>query len=330
MDEDEDEDEDVKPTLKRSRGGAAGGARSRGGAENGRPVTKLTGGDKEQRKEARMVRNRSELLSSLFCCGGIPTRNAAGEPPLTSLSAADAAQASRDRKKEHTQLLEQRVTELEAQLESSSSSYPLSFPTSSRSNRSASIDSTCPTPQLVALEDENESLRSQLHFEQLETARLRSRLEGLEDKFARLEQFMSTPLAAAPLPSPSLLLPSDPSPSFEPTFTFAPQEETPGGSVERPATTTDSTTTDSSRLVAREVYLSLQRKLSHSSTPSLSPLSSPTPLTLLPLLRSLPTSTWTSLRSRTSGATGRTASRRMERKRMRPWSSSTLAFTIRP
>ncbi|GAA5944143.1 hypothetical protein JCM1841_000929 [Sporobolomyces salmonicolor] len=282
---DDEDDEPTKPRGKRTRpaGGAAspkaGGAAAAAGTGAGAKA--LTDKEKEARRQARMVRNRN------------------------------AAQASRDRKKEHTAFLERRVAELEAQLRQSGP-HPLaaSFTAASsassskppRSQRSTSVTSSAGSSssgRVADLEDENECLRSQLHLEQMETARLRSRLDSLEDKFARLSHLMTPePSFASPFSSST----STPLSHSEPTFAFdtpdlkpLPQPEEKAYVEERnrqqlaarqtSATTLvtptqtpleTSTMTDSSRLVAREVDLSLQRKLA-SSVSSLDLASTPPP-----------------------------------------------------
>ncbi|GAA5837493.1 hypothetical protein JCM5353_001738 [Sporobolomyces roseus] len=101
-----------------------------------------------------------------------------------------AAQASRDRKKNHTDFLESRISELEQQLaastSSSSSSFPLPTPPTTRLDQ-------LPLPPLVdsevtQLREENASLRTQLELEKMESKGLQLRLASLEGKFGRLEQ----------------------------------------------------------------------------------------------------------------------------------------------
>ena len=153
---------------------------------------------------------------------------------------------------------------------------------------------------MADLEDENDLLRTQLHLEQVESARLRTQLDSLEDKFAHLSSTSGTS--------------TPPFPSFEPTFAFdttdikpLPQPEELAfveernrqkryGTRQATTETTNVTQTpllssedqklalssssmnmDSSRLVAREVDFSLPRKLFHSR------LRSHRPLLLLPL-----------------------------------------------
>lgn len=155
-----------------------------------------------------------------------------------------AAQASRDRKKEMSQQLEIRVAELEAQLAlaNSSSSTPSLLP--------SLVPSFEPTPSTSALEEENQTLRLQLQLEQLQSAQLKSRLGSLEDKFARLEAFLSS----------------------TPSTTTTPNE----------VNLVSQSTMDNSRLIASEA--SQQRKLSLLSTTTRShPLSSLSHLrTMLP------------------------------------------------
>ncbi|KAM0790149.1 hypothetical protein ACM66B_005470 [Microbotryomycetes sp. NB124-2] len=169
--------------------------------------TAPTVNEKEARKQARMIRNRN------------------------------AAQASRDRKKEHTAWLEARVAQLEAQLNLPPSMSPAAAaapsPAAQSSSRHSSghaasyhrdvseapsltpaaepvvVSDPADALRITELEDENETLRTRLQAEQDETTRLRKRLEALEDKFVRLEHFMSAPLStSAPDPTASLPSPS--------------------------------------------------------------------------------------------------------------------------
>jgi len=129
-----------------------------------------------------------------------------------------------------------------------------------------------------ALAHENSMLRAQLMQKQEETLRLQSRLESLELNLARLNQVMS-PLPLAPRsiagsPPPSSMVAS---PSFEPTFSFdnLPPLPPPSPIQLQPVAVplavpiapvgvegASLTKGESSRLVAREVVHSLQRKLS--------------------------------------------------------------------
>jgi hypothetical protein len=364
--EDQDVDDEPKPRSKRARASNASSnasSSSRGGAAHiAKGSTSATGGsssaqgpvsanDKEQRKQARMIRNRSEFDSNLSSCRRAHPRRTPRSSRTGPRFRADAAQASRDRKKEHTQYLETRVAQLEAQLGlAPTSSAPVapspsnsgSGPRSHRSNSISSLASnnTTSTPRVTELEEENEVLRTQLHSEQMETARLRGRLESLEDKFNRFEQFMAAPLStAAPdplatLPSPTSFAPASTTPApFEPTFAFDTVKTEDHGDEDLPllpihhhASAVESgasspTSSNSSRLVAREVEISLPRKLLAASSPTtkttLSRNWSRRPsrrLLLLPLAHS----TWTTLPSPTRGAIGRVASR----SRRSRWSSA--------
>ncbi|KAL8281149.1 hypothetical protein RQP46_006507 [Phenoliferia psychrophenolica] len=203
---DEDQEDDLldsAPRSKRAKASASGSAAPKAGSRS-------LDQEKEHRRTARMVRNRN------------------------------AAQASRDRKKDHTNFLENRVAELEALVKSAAagSSAPSVISPAATSNararaRPAPRAPVTPVPavvtelpNLVELEDENDTLRAQLHHEQQESLRLRLRLESLEDKFARLEEFMTAPLSPLYSPPSSLAaIPSDPSLHLaqsptEPTFAF--------------------------------------------------------------------------------------------------------------
>lgn len=227
----------------------------------------------------------------------------------SQLDDPDAAQASRDRKKEHTAFLERRVAQLEQLLQQAGRPAPaavapipfLGSPTtgplpplpgsrlrasSVSSNTSSSEDSG----RVADLEDENESLRAQLAAEQGEKARLLTRLELVEEKLARLTTPDAGPISFSPFSGTST-----PLPAYEPTFAFntadikplpQPEERAFVEQRERERRRASQTSFDviaplgpplpgfdsehstgpkegsgSSRLVAREVDLSLQRKL---------------------------------------------------------------------
>ncbi|GAA6037375.1 hypothetical protein JCM8097_008537 [Rhodosporidiobolus ruineniae] len=219
-DDDMDDDLDDPPHLpatrsKRSRpssgGGGGVGAPPQGSPKqpsSAQPGKALTEKEKEARRVARMIRNRN------------------------------AAQASRDRKKEHTAFLERRVAELESQLRaqavhplatSSSSAAGSSSSSSSRTARStreasivSSTESASSSSRIADLEDENDGLRSQLHLEQAEKADLRARLAAVEDKLASLSSLIHPSAALAGLSSPPLFATtSTPLPRYvEPTFAF--------------------------------------------------------------------------------------------------------------
>ncbi|GAA5977661.1 hypothetical protein JCM10908_005050 [Rhodotorula pacifica] len=171
------------------------------------PLSKnATEKEKEARRMARMIRNRN------------------------------AAQASRDRKKEHTAFLERRVAQLEALLRQAGQAAPAALQpvysaaspavaagalpplpasrlraTSVSSNTSSSEDAS----RLADLEDENESLRAQLQIEQTEKAQLLIRLELVEEKLARLTTPDAGPISFSPFSGTST-----PLPAYEPTFAF--------------------------------------------------------------------------------------------------------------
>ncbi|GAA6017557.1 hypothetical protein JCM10207_001206 [Rhodosporidiobolus poonsookiae] len=309
-----DDDDEPKGRGKRSRPHPGAQVNAGSPKQQQQPVKALTEKEKEQRRIARMIRNRN------------------------------AAQASRDRKKEHTAYLERRVADLEAQLRaqgggsapSRSTASSLSAQSTSasasklaRSHREASVTSSVGSSEhgssqgrIADLEDENEALRSQLHLEQAESAQLRTRLDALEHKLVQLSAHVH-PGGGDSATGPSPFFTSSgtstpPFPAFQPTFAFdtpnlspLPQPEERAyleererertrhrisaassalelhlGSSSSSASSSASTsstspppsqnpdsnqhptmtskTTDSSRLVAREVESSLQRKLSPS------------------------------------------------------------------
>ncbi|GAA6035866.1 hypothetical protein NBRC10512_007328 [Rhodotorula toruloides] len=134
-----------------------------------------TAAEKHARKQARMERNRI------------------------------AAQVSRDRKKQHTDFLEARVAELEAQLASQSPSTSLT-PTPSRVNLPLAALPARPTatdPLVAQLRKENESLKTQLALEQLQSQSLQIRLSSLETKFGRLERLLSQAATTRGRPFPA-------------------------------------------------------------------------------------------------------------------------------
>ncbi|GAA5941280.1 hypothetical protein JCM3775_001530 [Rhodotorula graminis] len=110
-----------------------------------------------------------------------------------------AAQVSRDKKRQEAELLAKRVAELEAQLvvDSPASSASPSFalpptPASFTAALPAATTTTTTRDALVErLQDENESLKTQLALEQLQSQSLQIRLSSLEAKFGRLEQLLS-------------------------------------------------------------------------------------------------------------------------------------------
>jgi len=203
-----------------------------------------------------------------------------------------AAQVSRDKKRQEAELLAKRVAELEAQLvvdspstapstSSASPSFALPPTPASFTTTTLPTTSTSTGDALVErLQDENESLKTQLALEQLQSQSLQIRLSSLEAKFGRLEQLLSH---------------ANSDDGHEQVKHEQVQHEQDGalGSTAPAAQVLGSTETDSSRLVAREDDISLPRKLSH---PSFLPLP-PTPSMSRP---SLPARTSASAFSSTS------------------------------
>ncbi|GAA6053431.1 hypothetical protein JCM3770_005163 [Rhodotorula araucariae] len=128
-----------------------------------------------------------------------------------------AAQVSRDKKKQQAEFLEARIAELEAQVGASGGS-----PSSSAASFTPGLTPTpatytvpLPAPAGTArdalvehLQQENESLRTELALEKLQSQSLQIRLGTLEAKFGRLEQLlaptgsMMTTATVAPTLSP--------------------------------------------------------------------------------------------------------------------------------
>ncbi|BGP12494.1 hypothetical protein JCM10213v2_000411 [Rhodosporidiobolus nylandii] len=186
-----------------------------------------------------------------------PARSTAAEKAARKTARMErnriAAQASRDRKKQHSELLEARVAELEAQLAvaNSSSSAPAPPPFSTQlalpSPPTLALD-----PAVEQLKEENEALKTQLALEKLQSQALQIRLSSLEAKFGRLEQLLSS---------------ASPSGGQAAATTAHTKVVEPEQNLEQvKAAKSMDADTDSSRLVAREVELSLQRKLSHPSS----------------------------------------------------------------
>ncbi|PRQ71852.1 hypothetical protein AAT19DRAFT_9967 [Rhodotorula toruloides] len=297
-----DDDEPKSRASKRSRaaaqlagGGLGGSPKQGGGGQGGVPPKALTEKEKEARRVARMIRNRN------------------------------AAQASRDRKKEHILWLERRVGELEqlvrqSGIKVSAGHSPFfaggsvapspaqtrlpAIPRNQRETSVASESSSSGSGRLADLEEENDSLRSQLHLEQVEKQELLARLEEVEEQLARVSQAPDATLASSFSPFSSSLVPL---PYTEPTFAFDTQNLSPLPQPEelafveerdrqrqrqlasRRASSTPESSSDgtgktegakqpldgSSRLVAREDDISLQRKLPKSLSPPPLPLLSP-------------------------------------------------------
>lgn len=167
--------------------------------------------DKDSRKVARMIRNRSkkELLSF--------TALISSNLFFPFLFTLDAAQASRDRKKQHTDFLERRVNELESQLASTSSPANFSIGSIAKGSRSTkSLDKD------TILSEENYQLKSQLEIERKESSLLRRRLDSLETTFMRLENKIISPdslVPSLPITFSSLSTPTTTT-SFQPIFSF--------------------------------------------------------------------------------------------------------------
>ncbi|EMS22957.1 Basic-leucine zipper (bZIP) transcription factor [Rhodotorula toruloides NP11] len=217
-----DDDEPKSRASKRSRaaaqlagGGLGGSPKQGGGAQGGVPPKALTEKEKEARRVARMIRNRN------------------------------AAQASRDRKKEHILWLERRVGELEQLVRQSgikvsaghspffaggsvaASPAQNRLPAIPRNQRETSVvseSSSSGSGRVADLEEENDSLRSQLHLEQSEKQELRARLEEVEEQLARVSQAPDATLAPSFSPFSNSLVPL---PYTEPTFAFDTQNLSP-------------------------------------------------------------------------------------------------------
>ncbi|KAL7336384.1 hypothetical protein BJY59DRAFT_707191, partial [Rhodotorula toruloides] len=300
------------------------------------PPKALTEKEKEARRVARMIRNRN------------------------------AAQASRDRKKEHILWLERRVGELEQLVRQSgikvsaghspffaggsvaASPAQNRLPAIPRNQRETSVvseSSSSGSGRVADLEEENDSLRSQLHLEQSEKQELRARLEEVEEQLARVSQAPDATLAPSFSPFSNSLVPL---PYTEPTFAFdtqnlsplpQPQElafveardrqrqlasrrmsATPESGSDGTGKTegAEQTSDGSSRLVAREDDISLQRKLPKSLSPPPLPLPSRSlPRLLLPTRLRSPRPPRRRLRGR------RCSSSTSRRPRLRPNPTST-------
>ncbi|GAA5975850.1 hypothetical protein JCM21900_001491 [Sporobolomyces salmonicolor] len=153
-----------------------------------------------------------------------------------------AAQASRDRKRQQNEFLEARVAELEAQLQAAHRHVSPSLSTPFDAPLSLFSPSTSPgDPQQVAqLQEENETLKTQLALEKLQSQSLQIRLSALETKFGRLEQLLVKAAGGAE------------------GAKVEPKEQHPMEQEQEKETEQEDK--DNSRLVAREVESSLQRK----------------------------------------------------------------------
>lgn len=245
-DEEDSEEEESKPTFSKRKN-------SKASTSSNSAVNDMSSFDKDQRKLARMIRNRSKfyfihsyiyiyIFMIILSRFRLLFRNL-----LTSCHCynfilyLDAAQASRDRKKEYTQTLELRVAELESQLLPSSNNNNSSTNNNSNSQQINNNPPTQPTRQRQQkrsrsssntseslplfnlngslLEEQNETLRSQLYSEQMESARLRLKLESLEFKFNKMEELIPNNPVILPLHFSSF--PSTTELAFQPIFSFA-------------------------------------------------------------------------------------------------------------
>ncbi|GAA5837366.1 hypothetical protein JCM9279_005664 [Rhodotorula babjevae] len=176
-----------------------------------------------------------------------------------------AAQVSRDKKRQEAELLAKRVAELEAQLVDSPATAPSTSSLSASpsfalppipASFTTALSTATATPRdalVERLQDENESLKTQLALEQLQSQSLQIRLSSLEAKFGRLEQLLSHA--------------SDNVHEEQAQHGQVQQHEQEGAldSTAPAAQVLGSMETDSSRLVAREDDFSLPRKLSRPS-----------------------------------------------------------------
>ncbi|POY75344.1 hypothetical protein BMF94_1572 [Rhodotorula taiwanensis] len=154
-----------------------------------------------------------------------------------------AAQVSRDKKKQQQELLEARIHQLEDEL-----AHRDGTPAPRAPIELAPVPVPPPTQdphEVDQLKEENETLKTQLALEKLHSQSLQIRLAALETKFSRLEQLLDKSTLLAHRPSVAGGVATHPERQPE-TKTHQDTEEDQ----------------DSSRLVAREVDSSLQRKLS--------------------------------------------------------------------
>lgn len=154
---------------------------------------------KTARKVARMERNRRMLARS------------AKLSRLTDTVTAEAAQVSRDRKKEYVETLEARIRELEEQLVAQSSEgseapvkspEPLDYSASSPSPRPVFTLST-EADDVTCLKQENSDLRAALAKEQSDRLALWQRFDSLESKFEAFFTTQRTPNQSSSSPAPS-------------------------------------------------------------------------------------------------------------------------------
>lgn len=160
--------------------------------------------------------------------------------------------------------LETRIHELEVQLEEARSNSLSRRVPFGESPPAGNGDSG---PRVVLLEQENESLRSQLQLEQLQSASLKVRLGALESKFSLFEELLrgDTPSNvtgnARSATSPTLVDVSSPLPALSATVPLTGRDQLGQMTEVGDLLNAQPEEQNNSRLVAREVE-SLPRKLS--------------------------------------------------------------------
>ncbi|BGP36462.1 hypothetical protein JCM10450v2_000362 [Rhodotorula kratochvilovae] len=144
-----------------------------------------------------------------------------------------AAQVSRDKKKQQAEFLEARIAELEAQVGgngSSPSSSTASFtpglpPTPASYTLALPALAAAPDALVERLQQENESLRTELALEKLQSQSLQIRLSALESKFGRLEQLLTSAGSTTTTAAPPMVKQED---ALEPTTTMLSPRSTRG------------------------------------------------------------------------------------------------------
>ncbi|BGP44543.1 hypothetical protein JCM10450v2_000357 [Rhodotorula kratochvilovae] len=137
-----------------------------------------------------------------------------------------AAQVSRDKKKQQAEFLEARIAELEAQVGGNGSSPSSSTASFTPGLPLTPASYTLALPALAAapgalverLQQENESLRTELALEKLQSQSLQIRLSALESKFGRLEQLLTSAGSTTTTAAPPMVKQED---ALEPTMTTA-------------------------------------------------------------------------------------------------------------
>ncbi|BGP36457.1 hypothetical protein JCM10449v2_000358 [Rhodotorula kratochvilovae] len=142
-----------------------------------------------------------------------------------------AAQVSRDKKKQQAEFLEARIAELEAQVGGNGSSPSSSTASFTPGLPLTPASYTLALPALAAapgalverLQQENESLRTELALEKLQSQSLQIRLSALESKFGRLEQLLTSAGSTTTTAAPPMVKQED---ALEPTMTTVGSTET--------------------------------------------------------------------------------------------------------